>query len=175
MLSGVMPQVMPQVSSLTTSDSGYYSSHSCTSSFPSLDTEPDLPHQTRRRLSSHADLPDYGSWCSLQRRWTSMVENSLSGQHSGYPCRTATAPVIQHDSLSLKSAGRPSTVLGVALIVSLEGEGEEREILLKQNLVLEDIFSQLCESVRQAYIHKRRFVSTVYSGYSECERSVRQL
>ena len=27
----------------------------------------------------------------------------------------------------------------------------------------------------QAYIHKRRFVSTVYSGYSECERTVRQL
>ena len=27
----------------------------------------------------------------------------------------------------------------------------------------------------QAYIHKRRFVSTVYSGYCECERTVRQL
>ena len=146
-----MPQVMPQVSSLTTSDSGYYSSHSshsCTS-FPSLDTDTDLPSQTRRRLSSHADLPDYGSWCSLQRRWMSMVENSLSGQHSSCPSRTATAPVIQPDSLSLKSSGRPSTVLGVALIVQLEGEGEETNILLKQNLVLEDIFSQLCESVRQ--------------------------
>ena len=32
----------------------------------------------RRRLSSNADMPDYGSWCSLQRRWMSMVENSLS-------------------------------------------------------------------------------------------------
>ena len=149
-----MPQVMPQVSSLTTSDSGYYSSHSshsCTS-FPSLDTDTDLPSQTRRRLSSHADLPDYGSWCSLQRRWMSMVENSLSGQHSSCPsCRTATAPVIQQDSLSLKSGGRPSTVLGVALIVKLEGE--ETNILLKQNLVLEDIFSQLCESVRQVTSH----------------------
>ena len=140
---------MPQVSSLTTSDSGYssHSSHSCTS-FPSLETYADLPSQTRRRLSSHADLPDYGSWCSLQRRWMSMVENSLSGHHSSCPsCRTATAPVIQHDSLSLKSAGRPSTVLGVALIVQLQGE--ETNILLKHNLVLEDIFSSLCESVRQ--------------------------
>ena len=27
----------------------------------------------------------------------------------------------------------------------------------------------------QAYIHKRRFVSTVYSGYSECARTVRHL
>ena len=147
-----VPPVLAQVSGLTTSDSGYYSSHSshsCTS-FPSLDTDPDLPSQTRRRLSSHADLPDYGSWCSLQRRWLSMVENSLaslSGQHSSCPsCRTA--PVIQHDSLSLKSGGRPSTVLGVALIVNLQ-EGEMANILLKQNLVLEDIFSSLCESVRQ--------------------------
>ena len=32
----------------------------------------------RRRLSSNADMPDYGSWCSLQRRWMSMVENSLT-------------------------------------------------------------------------------------------------
>ena len=146
---------MPQVSSLTTSDSGYssHSSQSCTS-FPSLDTDADLPSQTRRRLSSHADLPDYGSWCSLQRRWMSMVENSLSGQHSSCPpCRTSTAPVIQHDSLSLKSAGRPSTVLGVALIVRVQGEAEGEvegtNILLKHNLVLEDIFSSLCESVRQ--------------------------
>ena len=146
-----VPPVLAQVSGLTTSDSGYYSSHSshsCTS-FPSLDTDPDLPSQTRRRLSSHADLPDYGSWCSLQRRWMSMVENSLSlsGQQASCPsCRTA--PVIQHDSLSLKSSGRASTVLGVALLVGLQ-EGEQTDILLKQNLVLEDIFSSLCESVRQ--------------------------
>ena len=146
-----VPPVLAQVSGLTTSDSGYYSSHSshsCTS-FPSLDTDLDLPSQTRRRLSSHADLPDYGSWCSLQRRWMSMVENSLSlsGQQASCPsCRTA--PVIQHDSLSLKSSGRASTVLGVALLVGLQ-EGDQTDILLKQNLVLEDIFSSLCESVRQ--------------------------
>ena len=79
----------------------------------------------------------------------SMVENSLSGQHSSCPpCRTSTAPVIQHDSLSLKSSGRASTVLGVALLVGLQ-EGDQTDILLKQNLVLEDIFSSLCESVRQ--------------------------
>ena len=62
MFSGVTAPVW----SLPTSDSGYYShsshsSHSCTSSFPSLDTDTDLASQTRRRLSSHADLPDYGS------------------------------------------------------------------------------------------------------------------
>ena len=90
-----------------------------------------------------------------------MVENSLSSHHT--------------DSLSLKSGGRPSTVLGLALILQLPGEGEETNILLRQNLVLEDIFSGLCESVRQAYIHKRRFVSTVYAGYCECESAVRQL
>ena len=57
-------------------------------SFATVDSEADLEvggggvrggsGAGRRRLSSNADMPDYGSWCSLQRRWMSMVENSLT-------------------------------------------------------------------------------------------------
>ena len=143
---GPHPPALPQVSSLAASDSGYYSSCS-PSSCLTLDSQTEL--------SSHADLPDYGSWCSLQRRWQSVVENSL------YNCLSPVPP----------PGGRPSTVLGLALII----QGPDSHIFLEQNLVLENIFCQLSESVRQGYSHKRRFVSTVYSGYSECVRAVHLL
>ena len=136
------PVPLPQAQSLPASDSGYYSSYSYTSlNLHTLDSQSDL--------SSHADLPDYGSWCSLQRRWASVQENSLS-------------PALPAESLG-KEGGRPKTVLGLALIVQVP----DTEILLRQSLLLENIFSQLSESVMQAYSHKRRFVSILYSGYSQ--------
>ena len=49
--------------------------------------------QVRRRLSSNADMPDYGSWCSLQRRVISMVDSSLSPitQFSSQPIMVSMA------------------------------------------------------------------------------------
>ena len=75
---------LQHVSSTSGSDSGCYSSYAASSnqtsfhSFPTVDSEVDMTIPGRRRLSSNADMPDYGSLCSLQRRWLSMVENSLS-------------------------------------------------------------------------------------------------
>lgn len=57
-----------------------------------------------RRLSSNADMPDFGSWCSLQRRVLSMVDSSLSPitQFSSQPNMMATATA--GSSPCLKSA-----------------------------------------------------------------------
>ena len=75
---------LPHVASSVGSDSGCYSSYATSSnqtsfhSFPAVDSEVDVNITCRRRLSSNADTPDYGSLCSLQRRWLATVENSLS-------------------------------------------------------------------------------------------------
>ena len=57
-----------------------------------------------RRLSSNADMPDFGSWCSLQRRVLSMVDSSLSPitQFNSQPNMMAAATA--GSSSCLKSA-----------------------------------------------------------------------
>ena len=58
-----------------------------------------------RRLSSNADMPDFGSWCSLKRRVMSMVDSSLSPmtQFNSQPnmvvmAQTGTSPGIKSAS-----------------------------------------------------------------------------
>lgn len=86
--------------------------NSFNSSFVTLDSESDLggegslskAGQGSRRLSSNADMPDYGSWCSLQRRVMSMVDSSLSPitQFSSQPnmaAMTGTSSGVKSASL----------------------------------------------------------------------------
>ena len=86
--------------------------NSVNSSFVTVDSESDLGGECSvsrgghgsRRLSSNADMPDYGSWCSLQRRVMSMVDSSLSPltQFSSQPNMVGIAqPGTSH---GLKSA-----------------------------------------------------------------------
>jgi len=197
-LYGVSPMysqsVIQHPQGLAASDSGFYSTYSPGSiqnsfnSFATVESDSDLgvpgtarPQSGRRRLSSNADMPDYGSWCSLQRRYMSMIENTLSppeiNSHSqpniphmgSKPCQ-----INQSDSLSLRETRRSNALLGVAIIITTPDESSQK-IFLKQNLVVEDIFSQLFLSVKQAYIHKRKFVSTIYAGFEECQRSILKL
>ena len=165
------PGVMQGLPPLTATDSGFYSSGhpgSALASFTSLssvDTDPGSGRLVRRRLSSNADIPDYGSWCSLQRRWRSSMESCLTpGDHQSSPL--PGPPNI--DSLNLKCS-KTSALLGLAVIISTPDDHSQHQFL-KQNLVIENIFAQLSQCVRQAYIHKRKFVSTIHSGYLECSR-----
>lgn len=194
---------LQHVSSTSGSDSGCYSSYAASSnhtsfhSFPTVDSEADVIIPLRRRLSSNADMPDYGSLCSLQRRWLSMVENSLSPNDlsspsfldtAQAPMQFATSPYTTSENISrnsksgpslvyhgenLKSGGR-NAVLGLAIIIQPPDQAAHK-LLFKQNLILEDIYNQLLQSVQQAYIHKKRFVATVYAGYQDCVRAVNKI
>lgn len=171
-------------------------------SFATVDSEADLEvgggsvktgtGAGRRRLSSNADMPDYGSWCSLQRRWMSMVENSLTptefshsqshanitNPHFGSSPGIKTASLSHNENLkwyfcsfrqnihsiffSPKAAGRSNAVLGLAIIIQTP-DSSSQNIFLKQNLVIEDIFSQLYQSVKQVnvihFMHLKSFLS----------------
>jgi len=209
-------------SSTSGSDSGCYSSYAASSnhtsfhSFPTVDYEVDVIAPCRRRLSSNADMPDYGSLCSLQRRWLSMVENSLTPNEFSPPSlpetsnariQFATSPNLTSENTNrgsrsglllatspnlipentsrgsrsgliyhgdnLKSGGR-NAVLGLAIIIKPPDEAANK-LLFKQNLILEDIYNELLQSVQQAYIHKKRFVATVYAGYEHCVKSINKI
>lgn len=192
---------LPHVASSVGSDSGCYSSYATSSnqtsfhSFPAVDSEVDVNITCRRRLSSNADTPDYGSLCSLQRRWLASVENSLSPNDLSSPSflDTACLPLhfvnslnttscltsqnskssLVHHGDNLKSGGR-NAVLGLAIIIKPPDEAMHK-LLFKQNLILEDIYNHLLHSVQQAYIHKKRFVATVYAGYEECIRCINKI
>ena len=83
--------------------------NSVNSSFVTVDSESDLGGECSvsrgghgsRRLSSNADMPDYGSWCSLQRRVMSMVDSSLSPmtQFSSQPNMVAMVQAGTNPSL----------------------------------------------------------------------------
>lgn len=93
---------------LSASDSGFYSScnpgspQTSFNSFATVDSESDLvagaagaKQSTRRRLSSNADIPDYGSWCSLHRRWMASMETGLApADQSGH--QLGSSPGIRH-------------------------------------------------------------------------------
>ena len=130
------PGILPQVPTLAPSDSGFYShgnpssvqvkiviftfflcnffQNSLNSSFVTVDSESDLGGEcsvartghVSRRLSSNADMPDFGSWCSLKRRVMSMVDSSLSPmtRFNSQPnmvvmAQTGTSPGIKSASL----------------------------------------------------------------------------
>lgn len=88
--------------------------NSLNSSFVTVDSESDLGGEcsvartghVSRRLSSNADMPDFGSWCSLKRRVMSMVDSSLSPmtRFNSQPnmvvmAQTGTSPGIKSASL----------------------------------------------------------------------------
>eukprot|EP00092_Neocalanus_flemingeri_P017277 GFUD01018683.1.p1 GENE.GFUD01018683.1~~GFUD01018683.1.p1 ORF type:complete len:874 (+),score=143.39 GFUD01018683.1:108-2729(+) len=192
---------LQHASSTSGSDSGCYSSYASYAnqtsfhSFPTVDSEVAIIVPCQRRLSSNADMPDYGSLCSLQRRWLSMVENSLSPNEFSSPSLPDTAqtpmqfaisPGVTSENFSkhsksgliyhgdnLKSGGR-NAVLGLAIIIQPPDEAAHK-LLFKRNLILEDIYNELLQSVQQAYIHKKRFVATVYAGYQDCVRAVNKI
>ena len=160
-------------------DSGYYS---CPASSVSTDSEPDLPNQERRRLSSNADTPDYGSLCSLQRRWLSAVESSLAPSSMAPPQALAGSapqfPLSQESGLGSRTASllphrqeRGSATLGLAILVRQPLE-HPRGLLFTRTTVMEDIFSALVHSVQEAYIHKRRFVATLHRSWQDVQRAI---
>lgn len=164
-------------------DSGYYS---CPASSVSTDSEPDLPNQERRRLSSNADTPDYGSLCSLQRRWLSAVESSLAPSSMARPLTLAgSAPQfpLSHSGTVESGLGsrtasllpnrqeRGTATLGLAILVRQPLE-HPRGLLFTRTAVMEDIFSALVHSVQEAYIHKRRFVATLHRSWQDVQRAV---
>ena len=164
-------------------DSGYYS---CPASSVSTDSEPDLPNQERRRLSSNADTPDYGSLCSLQRRWLSAVESSLAPSGMARPLTLAgSAPQFPLSHCGTVESGlgsrtasllphrqeRGIATLGLAILVRQPLE-HPRGLLFTRTAVMEDIFSALVHSVQEAYIHKRRFVATLHRSWQDVQRAV---
>ena len=169
----------------TPTDSGYYSCPA--SSSVSTDSEPDLPNQGRRRLSSNADTPDFGSLCSLQRRWLSAVESSLAPSSVPRPPTLAgsSAPQfpLSHSGTVESGMGsrtasllphrqeRGIATLGLAILVRQPLE-LLRGLLFTRTAVMEDIFSGLVHSVQEAYIHKRRFVATLHRGWQDVQRAV---
>ena len=173
----------PQFQESQPTDSGYYS---CPASSVSTDSEPDLPNQERRRLSSNADTPDYGSLCSLQRRWLSAVESSLApssivppmasaGSAPQFPlshCGTVESELgSRTTSLLPHSQERGTATLGLAILVRQPLE-HPRGLLFTRTVVMEDIFSGLVHSVQEAYIHKRRFVATLHRSWQDVQRAV---
>ena len=59
-----------------------------------------------------------------------------------------TGPVYHGENL--KSGGR-NAVLGLAIIIQPPDQATQK-LLFKQNLILEDIYNQLLQSVQQVYI-----------------------
>ena len=164
-------------------DSGYFS---CPASSVSTDSEPDLPNQARRRLSSNADTPDYGSLCSLQRRWLSAIESSLAPSSLPPPLPLAgSAPQFplsnggtvesglgsRTASLLPQKQERGIATLGLAILVRQPLQ-QSREALFTRTAVMEDIFSALVHNVQEAYIHKRRFVATLHRGWQDVQKAI---
>ena len=175
--------VLPHLPESQPIDSGYFS---CPASSVSTDSEPDLPNQARRRLSSNADTPDYGSLCSLQRRWLSAIESSLAPSSLPPPLPLAgSAPQFplsnggtvesglgsRTASLLPQKQERGIATLGLAILVRQPLE-QSREALFIRTAVMEDIFSALVHSVQEAYIHKRRFVATLHRGWQDVQKAI---
>ncbi|XP_023328968.1 folliculin-interacting protein 1 [Eurytemora carolleeae] len=142
-----------------------------------------------RRLSSNIDIPDYGSLCSLQRRFLTAVEPNLSFKETGESSDVFSLPVspsssFQKGDSSYKSGsdlssriskrGRKNALLGLGIIVEFS-TSEFINIFLAHSSIVEDIYSHLLMRVQQAYIRKKRFVVTVYNGYLECTRMINNM
>jgi len=177
-------------------DSGCYTS--CTSFSQPGASFPSFPTMEFESMSSNLDLSDYGSVCSLQRRWLSTVQSSLLTRDFSSPIlrETCHSPVkfgISPNTTSLQGSPRLSSsrfgsefgrdnlrqggrhaVLGLGIIIK-PPENKLLEVLYSNNLILEDIYNKLLHTVQQAYIHKKRFVATMFNGFLECEKMVQDI
>jgi len=178
---GLFPDIrehdISENSAATRTDSG------CFPSFPSFISNESGPNSyTRRRMSSNIDTPDYGSLCSLQRRFLSTMETRDQGEagNNSLPVNQSLSSFQRErnsksgSELGSARPGKKNLLLGLGILVDF-GSEDLKDILLGHNSVVEDIFSHLLHAVQQAYTVKKRFVITVYNGFTECVRMIENL
>jgi len=170
----------------TRTDSGYFpsypSSNNITSSFVSATGS----SQHHRRLSSNVDMPDFGSLCSLQKRFQSALESGASLKQSSEQVVSSVASSAislkdqsyksgsEISSLSSRLGGRKNVLLGLGLKIDF-ADAEGTDVLLRHDSVLEDIYSHLLHRVNQAYTRKKRFVITMHDGFLDAARMLNDL